>query len=170
MPGISVPVQAVRAIIEDLNPRVPLTSVRTMDQVMAQEMSGTSFTLVLLGIAAGVALFLGAIGLFGVISYVVSQRTREIGVRVALGACRQDIQSMVFRQSAGVALAGLILGLLGAAALTRLMGSILYGVSARDPLSFLLAPGVLLAVAVAATWLPARRASRVDPMVALRSG
>ncbi|HKJ03300.1 MAG TPA: ADOP family duplicated permease, partial [Longimicrobiales bacterium] len=167
--GASVPVEAVRAIVARLNPTVPLTSIRTMDEILSQEMSGLSFTMVLLGIAAGVALFLGAIGLFGVISYVVSQRTREIGVRVALGARGEDIQSMVFRQSAKVAVAGVTLGLLGAAALTRLMGAVLYGVSATDPLSFLVAPALLVVVAFTATWLPARRASRVDPVVALRA-
>ena len=167
--GTSVPVAAVRDIITRLNPTVPLTSIRTMDEIMSQEMSGLSFTMILLGIAAGVALFLGAIGLFGVISYVVSQRTREIGVRVALGASGADIRSMVFRQGAWVAVAGVTLGLMGAAALTRLMGAVLYGVSALDPLSFLVAPVVLVGVALTATWLPARRASRVDPMVALRA-
>jgi ABC-type antimicrobial peptide transport system permease subunit len=140
-----------------------------MDSIVSDEMSGLSFTMILLGLAAGVALFLGAIGLFGVISYVVSQRTREIGVRVALGASGEDIQSMVFRQSAKVAVAGVTLGLVGAAALTRLMVAVLYGVSATDPWSFLVAPTLLVVVAFAATWLPARRASRVDPMVALRA-
>jgi putative ABC transport system permease protein len=167
--GASVPVQAVRDIINRLSPTVPLTAIRTMDEIMAREMSGLSFTMILLGIAAGVALFLGAIGLFGVISYVVSQRTREIGVRVALGASGQNIRRMVFRQSASVAAAGVTLGLLGAAALTRLMGAVLYGVSSLDPLSFAVAPVVLVVVAFTATWLPARRASRVDPMVALRA-
>jgi predicted permease len=167
--GADVPVAAVRDVVTRLNPAVPLTSVRTMDEILSEEMSGLSFTMILLGIAAGVALFLGAIGLFGVISYVVSQRTREIGVRVALGASREDIRSMVFRQSARVAVAGVTVGLLGAAALTRLMGAVLYGVSATDPFSFLVAPGLLVLVAFTATWLPARRASRVDPMVALRA-
>jgi ABC-type antimicrobial peptide transport system permease subunit len=160
--GASVPVQAVRDIINRLSPTVPLTAIRTMDEIMAREMSGLSFTMILLGIAAGVALF-------GVISYVVSQRTREIGVRVALGASGQNIRRMVFRQSASVAAAGVTLGLLGAAALTRLMGAVLYGVSSLDPLSFAVAPVVLVVVAFTATWLPARRASRVDPMVALRA-
>jgi len=169
VPGIPISVPAIRSIIEGLNPTVPLTSIRTMDEVMAQEMSGLSFTLVLLGIAAGVALFLGAIGLFGVISYVVSQSTREIGVRVALGADGPNIRSMVLRQGAKVAVVGVVLGLLGAAALTRLLGAILYGVSALDPFSFIVAPGLLLVVMVTATWLPARRAAQVDPMEALRS-
>ncbi|HSG49131.1 MAG TPA: FtsX-like permease family protein, partial [Longimicrobiales bacterium] len=168
-PGASVPPAAVREIINRLNPSVPITSVRTMEEILSQEMSGLSFTMILLGIAAGVALFLGAIGLFGVISYVVSQRTREIGVRVALGASGENIQRMVFQQSARVAVVGVTLGLISAGALTRLMEAVLYGVSALDPLSFLAAPVLLVGVAFTATWLPARRASRVDPMVALRA-
>lgn len=168
-PGIAVPDGAIRDIVTRLDPSVPLTAVRTMDDVMAEELAATSFTMILLGIASGLALFLGSIGLFGVISYVVSQRTREIGVRVALGAQGGDIRGMVLLQSAKVAAVGVTLGLVGAAALTRLLGSVLYGISALDPFSFALAPTVLLVVAFTATWIPARRASKVDPMEALRS-
>jgi predicted permease len=167
--GVPVPVGAVRDIVSGLNATVPITAVRTLEEVMADELAGLSFTLVLLGIASGTALFLGAIGLFGVISYVVSQRTQEIGVRVALGASGGDIRRMVFRQGVWVAVAGIGLGLAGAAALTRVMGSLLYEVSTTDPISFLVAPAILVAVALTATWLPARRASRVDPIVALRT-
>jgi len=168
-PRAAPPVSAIRDIVGRLNASVPLTTVRTMDEVMARSVAETSFTMVLLGIAAGVALFLGVVGLFGVISYVVSQRTREIGLRVALGARRDDIRRMIFRESAGVAAAGVAIGLLGAFALTRLMGAVLFEVSATDVVSFVAAPVLLLAVAVPATWLPARRAARVDPMVALRA-
>ncbi|GMV04379.1 MAG: hypothetical protein AMXMBFR53_06600 [Gemmatimonadota bacterium] len=168
-PGTPVSPAAVRDLVARLAPTVPITAVRSMEEVVSHETAGTSFTLVLLGIASAVALFLGSIGLFGVITYVVSQRTREIGVRVALGARGEDIQGMFFRQSALVAALGVTVGLLGAAALTRVMGSVLYGVSSLDPLSFAMAPVVLLAVAFVATWLPARRASRVDPVEALRT-
>ena len=168
-PGQDAPVQAIRDIVGRLNPNVPLTTVETMDDVMDRSMADTSFTLVLLGIASVVALFLGAIGLFGVISYVVTQRTREIGVRVALGARGEEIRDMVFRQGAGVAVGGILMGLVGAFALTRLMDAILFEVSALDPVAFLAAPVLLILVAVSATWLPARRAARVDPMEALRS-
>ncbi len=136
---------------------------------MARSVAQTSFTMVLLAIAAGVALFLGAVGLFAVVSYVVGQRTREIGVRVALGAARADIRSMVFRQSAVVAATGVVVGLVAALALTRLMGAILFDVSTYDPVTFVAAPGLLLAVLALATWLPARRAARVDPIDALRA-
>ncbi len=168
-PGVAVPVEAIREIVTELDPTVPITSVRSMQEVTAAAIAGTSFTMVLLAIAAGVALFLGAVGLFGVISYVVSQRTREIGVRVALGAKREDIRGLVFQQGAWVAASGVVLGLGGAAALTRLMRSVLFQVSPVDPISFVVAPALLLVVAVSATWLPARRASRVDPVVALRA-
>jgi predicted permease len=168
-PGMAAPVAAIRESVERIDPSVPLTSVRTMDEVMAQSLAQTSFTMVLLGIAATVALLLGTIGLFGVISYVVGQRTREIGVRVALGAGRADIRGMVFRQSAGVAGAGVVLGLVGSLALTRTMDAILFGVSAWDPVTFVGAPLLLVAVAGLATWLPARRAARVNPIEALRA-
>jgi len=167
--GQQAPIQAIRDIVGRLNPNVPLTTVETMDEVMKRSMADTSFTLILLGIASLVALFLGAIGLFGVISYVVTQRTREIGVRVALGAGSDEIQGMVFKQGAGVAVAGVLMGLFGAFGLTRVMGAIVFEVSATDPVAFVAPPVVLILVAAVATWLPARRASKVDPMEALRS-
>lgn len=168
-PGVPVAMGAVRSIVARLDPDVPLTSVRTMDDVLAEGMVDTSFTMLLLGIAAGVALFLGAVGLFGVVSYVVGQRTREIGVRVALGAEASEIRAMVLRQGVGVATVGAALGMVGAALLSRFMAAVLYGVEPTDPLSFTAAPVALLAVAALATWLPALRATRVDPLVALRS-
>ncbi len=124
-----VPVTAIRDVVRRHGPEVPITTVRTMDEIMANSIAQTSFTMVLLGLAAAVALFLGAVGLFAVVSYVVGQRTREIGVRVALGAARADIRRMVFRQSAVVAAAGVAVGLLTAGVLTRFMGAILYDVS-----------------------------------------
>jgi len=125
--------------------------------------------MVLLGIATGVALFLGAIGLFGVISYVVGQRTREIGIRVALGARGAEVSGMVMRQALVVTGVGAVLGLGGALGLTRLMETLLYEVSATDPATFVVAPVVLVGISLLATWLPARRAARVDPVEALRS-
>jgi predicted permease len=164
-----LPLSAIRDVVRRHGPEVPITTVRTMDEIMARSIAQTSFTMVLLGVAAAAALFLGAIGLFAVVSYVVGQRTREIGVRVALGAARADIRRMVFRQSAVVAATGVLVGLLGAGALSGFMDSILYEVSATDPLTFVGAPLLLLAVLALATWLPARRAARVDPIDALRS-
>lgn len=168
-PGTAPSAGAIREVVEQIDPSVPVTTVRTMRETMALSVAQTSLTMVLLGLAAGVALFLGAIGLFGVISYVVGQRRREIGVRVALGATRADIHGMLFRQSAVMALVGVALGLGAALALTRLMRAILFEISASDPLTFAGAPILLLCVAALATWLPARRAARLDPIEALRA-
>ena len=159
----------IRAVVGGLDASVPLTSARTMGDVVARDMAETSFTMALLGISSGVAVFLGAVGLFGVVSYVVSGRRREIGVRVALGARGDDIRRMVLRQSGRVVVAGVLVGIGSAFALTRLMAAVLFEVSTTDPVSFAVAPAVLLVVAFAATWLPARRATRVDPLEALRS-
>ncbi len=159
---------AIRDEVNRINRQVPVTRVQTVEEVVASAMAGESITLILLGIAATMALFLGSIGLFGVISYVVTQRTREIGVRIALGARASEVSKMVLRQGVAVSVAGVILGLAGSFGLTRLMGTILYGVSATDPLTFVVAPVVLLGVSAVATWLPARRAARVDPIDSLR--
>ena len=116
------------------------------------------------------ALVLAAAGLYGVISYLVAQRTREIGVRIALGAQTRDVVGLVMRQGTGLTGAGITLGLLGAFLLTRVLESLLYGVSARDPLTYAALAAVLATVALLATWLPARHASRVDPILAIRAG
>lgn len=162
-------VPSIRRIVNEIDPRVPLTSTRTMDEVVAGSMASTSFTMALLGIATGVALLLGAIGLFGVISYVVSQRTREIGVRVALGAQAGAVSGMIVKQGLSVTVVGTAIGLAAAFALTRVMQALLYDVSATDPATFAVAAALLVAVSLAATWLPARRAARVDPIEALRA-
>jgi ABC-type antimicrobial peptide transport system permease subunit len=119
-------------------------------------------------IAAAVALLLGAVGIYGVISYVVGQRTREIGVRMALGARREEISRMVLREGLGILLAGVAVGLVAALAAARLMRSLLYGVSPTDPLTFAAVPLLLVAVALLATWAPAQRASAVEPLEAIR--
>ena len=131
-------------------------------------MARTSFTLIMLAIAAGVALFLGAVGVYGVISYVVAQRTREIGVRMALGAEQSDVRRMVLRQGASLAAAGVLVGLVAAAGVTRLMASLLFGVQPIDIPTFAGVAVALSVIALFASWLPARRASTVDPVVALR--
>ncbi len=140
-----------------------------MTDLMAESMAAVSFTMVLLGIAGGVALFLGLVGVYGVISYTVSQRTREMGMRMALGAERGQVMSMVVRQGAILAGTGTLVGLGLAIGLTRLMESLLFGVTPADPATYLTMAGGLLVVALLASWLPARRASRVDPVVALRA-
>ena len=147
-----------------------MADVRTLADLAAASMARTAFTVVLLGLAALVALFLGAVGLYGVISYLVSERTEEIGVRMAFGADPRAIRGMVLRQALQLAALGIGLGLLAGSALTRVLASLLFGVSPFDPLTFAAVALVLVGVALLASWLPARRASTVDPIDALRAG
>ncbi|NNM07021.1 MAG: ABC transporter permease [Gemmatimonadetes bacterium] len=158
----------VRDAIWSVNPNLPLADVRTLREFMDRSMSRTSFTLLMLVIAATVALLLGAIGIYGVISYVVNQRTRELGVRMALGAEGSDVRGMVLRKGLALALIGVVVGLGAALGLTRLMEALLYGVSPLDPLTFVSVALALTAVALAASYFPARKASKVDPVVAIR--
>jgi predicted permease len=161
-------VPGIRATVRELDASVPVTAVRTMDEVVSASLAESSFTMTLLAVAALVALLLGVIGLYGVISYVVSQRVHEIGVRIALGAQPGAVRAMVVRQGAGVTLIGIALGLVAAIATTRLIASLLFGVSARDPVTFVATALVLGAVSLVATWLPARRAAAISPLEALR--
>ncbi|MGD8866960.1 MAG: ABC transporter permease [Gemmatimonadales bacterium] len=149
-------------------PNQPLTSVQTLSELLRDSMARTSFTLVMLGIAAAVALLLATVGVYGVISYVVSQRTREIGVRIALGAESARVARMVLKQGLLLAVVGVTLGLVAAYGLTRLMTGLLFGVSAVDPLTYAVVAVCLSGVALLASYVPARRASRVDPIEALR--
>lgn len=135
---------------------------------MARSIAPRRFSLLLLGVFAGIALLLGAVGLYGVLSYVVTQRTREIGIRIALGARTRDVLNLVIKYGMTMALTGVAVGLVAAFALTRLMQSLLFEVSATDPLTFVLIALLLLAVALLACYLPARRAAKVDPLIALR--
>jgi putative ABC transport system permease protein len=124
--------------------------------------------MILLVAFAGLALLLASVGIYGVISYIVGERTHEIGVRMALGARRLDILQLVLRGAGKLALIGIVAGLLAALGLTRLMANLLYGVGPGDPLTFIVVPAILLSVALLASYLPARRATRVDPMTSLR--
>jgi ABC-type antimicrobial peptide transport system permease subunit len=158
----------VRQAVWSVNSNLPLASVRTMQEVYGKSVARTSFTLVMLGIASAMALSLGLIGIYGVISYTVSQRKREIGIRLALGAQSGDVVSMVLKQGAKLALLGVCIGVAAAFALARLMTSLLFGVSAHDPLTFAAVAALLILVALTACYIPARRAMKVDPIVALR--
>jgi putative ABC transport system permease protein len=158
----------LRPIIDRVDPTVPITRVRTMEDIVAASMAQMTFTMTLLAIAAVVALVLGTVGVYGVINYVVSQRVPEIGVRLALGAQPGHVRRIVLRQGLAVALVGVIVGIALAAAATRLMESMLFEVSARDPLTFGLVAAGLIGVSAVATYLPARRAAAIDPVVALR--
>jgi predicted permease len=160
---------ALRRAVRSVDAGQPVYRVLTMEEVVRESLADRRLQLWLLGGFAGIALLLAAAGLYGVISYLVAQRTREIGIRVALGAQRGDVVRLVMRHGARLTAAGVGAGLVGAFFLTRLLSSLLYGVSARDPLVFAALAGVLAAVALLATWVPARRATRVDPVTALRA-
>jgi predicted permease len=158
----------VRRAVWSVNANLPLAGVRTMQMVYDKSVARTSFTLVMLGAAGAMALALGTIGIYGVIAYTVSQRQREIGIRLALGAQRRDVLHMVLRQGGKMAVLGVAIGMCGALGVTRLMTSLLFGVSPVDPSTFAAVAALLIVVTLAATYLPGRRATRVDPMVALR--
>ena len=162
-------VPAVRDAVRAADPRLPIIQPRTVDSVVEESMAATSFTVLLLGLAAGVALLLGTVGIYGVVSYTVSRRTKEIGVRLALGAQQGSVLGDVLRQGVLLAGTGVVIGLAGALALSRVLETLLYGVSATDPVTFLGTGVGLGLVAVVATWVPARRAARVDPVTALRA-
>jgi putative ABC transport system permease protein len=160
---------AVTRAIQEADPRMTELEFRTLNQVLFASIAQESFYMLLMTLFAGVALLLTALGIYGVVSYAVGQRAREIGVRIALGAGRGDVLRLVLRQGMLPVLIGLGIGLLAAFAFTRVLAGMLYGVGVRDPLTFVAVALLLAGVALCATWLPARRATRVDPMVALRA-
>jgi predicted permease len=166
--GSSEFLSEVREAIWGVNPNLPLAGVRTLDELLSRSMARTSFSLIMLGIAAVVALILGSIGIYGVISYIVSQRTRELGVRMALGAERGDVRGMVLRQGLILSGIGVLVGLGAAIALTRMMEALLYGVDPVDPLTFGAVAVSLTVVALLASYLPAHKASRIEPVEAIR--
>jgi ABC-type antimicrobial peptide transport system permease subunit len=154
--------------IHAIDPSVVVYGVRTMQDRLFDSLARQRFSTTMLGAFAAFALLLAAVGLYGVMSYLVTQSTRDIGILLALGARRENILGLVVRQGMQLALIGIFAGLTGAAALTRVIASLLFGVSARDIATFLTVPALLAVVAFAATVIPAWRASSVDPMVALR--
>lgn len=160
--------QAAIGEVHKFDPNLPVTHVMTLDNLLSDSVSPRRFSTFLLGVFAGLALLLAAMGIYGVMSYVVSLRTNEIGIRMALGAQPGDIWSLVIGRGAQLALAGVALGLMGAFALTKLISSLLYGVKPTDPVTFGGVALLLVSVALLACYVPARRAMRVDPMVALR--
>ena len=159
---------AVRREIGSIDPDQPVADVRTMTQVMAETVARARFNTLLLGIFAGLATLLAAVGIFGVMNYSVQLRTREIGLRMALGAQPGRVLMLVLRQGLLLTLIGIGVGLAGALALSRVMSGLLYGVGATDPVTFAAIVVVLGVVALIACYIPARRATRVDPLIALK--
>jgi putative ABC transport system permease protein len=159
---------AIRGAVAAVDPDVPVYGIQTLKQAVGDSISARRLTLALLGLFSLLALALAAIGVYGVISYATAQRTQEIGVRMTLGAAPANVARMVVGHGARLAAIGVVAGLAGAAGLARLLGTLLYGVSAADPMTFAAAAAVLALVALGASWVPARRAARVDPMVSLR--
>ena len=161
-------VDSVRRSLQRMNSEQVIYGSQTMDEIISSSIANRWFSMVLLSSFACLALLLSSIGIYGVISYLVGQQTREIGIRVALGAQRNDVLRLILGNGARMALLGVAIGLVAALGLTRVMAGMLYGVSATDPATFLLVALVLMLVAFAACYIPARRAMRVDPLVALR--
>jgi ABC-type antimicrobial peptide transport system permease subunit len=159
----------MREAVWSINPNLPLAHVRTLGDYLDRSMARTSFTLVMLAIAGGMALLLGIVGLYGVVSYAVSRQRREIGIRVALGAQPSDIRGLFMRRGLALTGAGVAVGLGAAAGFAPVMRSLVFGVGPLDPITFALAPIVLASAAVLATYLPARRAVAVDPVETMRA-
>jgi predicted permease len=162
-------VDEVRHAVQAVDRNLPLAQVRTVEQIAAASMAHTSFALVMLTIAAGVSLLLGVVGIYGVVSYIAAQRTREIGIRLALGAQTGDVTSLFVRHGLGLAATGLALGVAVAAGLSSLMSSMLFGVRGTDPLTYAAVSAGLAAAVVVSAYVPSRRAARMDPIAALRS-
>ena len=160
---------AIRRVVADLDPSLPLFGVEPLSRTLSNSIGQRRFTMIVLGAFAAVALLLAVVGVHGVLTYTVTQRTREIGIRMALGADRSRVRSLILTQGGALVAGGLILGLIGAFAITRLLRALLYGVSPTDPGTFFGVAVLLAVVALIASYLPAARAARVDPAVSLRS-
>jgi len=167
--GSTAFVNEISRAIWSVNPNLPLAGIRTLQEVYNRSLARTSFTLVMLALAGGMALLLGLAGIYGVMSYSVSQKTREIGIRVALGARNEEVIRMFVAHGARLATVGIVCGLIAAAALTRFMSSMLFNVSAGDPATYLVVCAALVTAAVVASYLPALRATSIDPVEALRA-
>jgi predicted permease len=171
-PRVSAPgfLRELQQAVWSVNPNLALASVRTLDEIQADSMAQTSFALVMLAIAASVALLLGSVGIYSVIAYTATQRTREIGIRMALGAQTRDVRRLFLRHGLLLTAAGIAIGIPVALGVTRVMSTLLFGVRTTDPLTYVTVAASLTTIALLATYLPARHASRTDPIISLRSG
>ncbi|HEX3585483.1 MAG TPA: FtsX-like permease family protein, partial [Candidatus Angelobacter sp.] len=161
-------IKSVRYAVQEVAPGEPIFRLNTMTDYVEYSMSPQRFSSLLLAIFAGLALILAAIGIYGVIAYSVVQRTREIGIRMALGAVRTDVLHLILRQGVRIGILGLLLGTVASYIATRMLSSMLFGVDPHDPLIFFGVAASILVVVMLASYIPARRATRVDPLVALR--
>jgi ABC-type antimicrobial peptide transport system permease subunit len=159
---------AIQSEVRKATGGMPVPPVRSMREILLRSTARTKFNMVLMSVFGGLALVLAAVGIYGLMAYHVQQRTHEIGIRMALGAQSSDVRNMVVLQGMRLALIGVAIGVAGALGLTRFLTSLLFGVKMLDPVAFVLVPLVLSSVAMAAVWIPALRASRVDPFHALR--
>ena len=160
---------AIRGEVRKIDPEIPVSQVNTMEKLLSESVAQPRFRTFLLAAFSTVAMLLAAIGIYGVVAYSVSQRTHEIGVRMALGAQQRDVLKLVIRQGMALAALGVILGVIGAFALTRLTANLLFGVTPGDPATFVAIPLLLITIALVACYIPARRATQVDPIQALRT-
>ncbi|HKU75301.1 MAG TPA: FtsX-like permease family protein, partial [Pyrinomonadaceae bacterium] len=168
-PEVSPYFASVRSVVQTHNNQTVISRVQTLDQVIANSLANRRFSMIVLVSFAALALLLAALGIYGVISYLVGQRTHELGIRLALGAGRNDILRLILTHGMKMAISGVVVGLIAAFALTRLMSTMLFGVRPTDPATFAIIAFVLLVVALLACYLPARRATKVDPLTALRT-
>jgi len=161
-------VPSLRAAVSAIDKNMAIFNVKTLEKVVSDSIAQPRFNMVLLAIFAGLALILASVGIYGVMSYSVTQRTQELGVRMALGAQRRDIFSLVLKQGIILALIGVGIGVAGAIGLSKVLGSVLYGISATDPLTFISVALIMIVVALVACFFPARKATKVDPLTAMR--
>jgi ABC-type antimicrobial peptide transport system permease subunit len=166
---VAATTRSLQRLVRELDPTLPTFAVHSMREVMSASIARLSFTMAVLGVAAGVTLVLGVVGLYGVIAYVVTLRTRELGVRIALGAQPSAVAAMVTRQGLTLSGIGVVVGLVLVAVVARFLRTFLYEVAPTDPVTLAVSAGLLLVFALIASWVPARRAARVDPMEALRA-
>jgi predicted lysophospholipase L1 biosynthesis ABC-type transport system permease subunit len=159
---------AIREALRLASGGLPVSTPRTMEEIMARSTARYDFNMLLLAVFAGAAVLLAAIGIYGLMAYSVAQRTQEIGVRLTLGASTGQVRNMILRQGMSLALAGIVLGIAAALGLARFVAGFLFGVTSRDPMVFVVAPLMLLAIALVGVWLPASRAARIAPAMALR--